>query len=354
MTSEEFRTDPMFLRNQFDSNGIFEIPLIRKDEIDLDDVELIGYDKLCNQEYEKIVHFFLDDYKFEVLWRDPEPRIERLRKYKAVLSPNYSLYTEMPLSLKIYNTFRSRWCGAYLQSKGITVIPTVAWGEPDTFWFCFDGIQKNSIVAVSTLGVRTEKNLFLQGYSEMIRRIAPKAIICYGKPFDEMKGNIIKIDYEKTNNFVKNFSMLSHIEPAMPSSLYQKTFSGCIEINHQGMGAAHTDNSEQEQEATADIPQVKLDDLPENVRNSYNNYKKNDWKGNYHGQSKGTRSGSMWENRNNQLPTSKGSKAITYREFDINNRTFGSRRDSFRFVIGSDGHVYYTTDHYRTFFEIIE
>ena len=120
------------------------------------------------------------------------------------------------------------------------------------------------------------------------------------------------------------------------------------------MGAAHTDNSEQEQEATADIPQVKLDDLPENVRKSYNNYKKNDWKGNYHGQSKGTRSGSMWENRNNQLPTSKGSKAITYREFDINNRTFGSRRDSFRFVIGSDGHVYYTTDHYRTFFEIIE
>ena len=31
----------------------------------------------------------------------------------------------MPLSLKVYNTFRSRWCGAYLQSKGIKVIPTV-------------------------------------------------------------------------------------------------------------------------------------------------------------------------------------------------------------------------------------
>lgn len=75
----------------------------------------------------------------------------------------------MPLSLKVYNTFRSRWCGAYLQSKGIKVIPTVAWGEPNTFWFCFDGIEKGSIVAVSTLGVRKEKALFMQGYNELVQ-----------------------------------------------------------------------------------------------------------------------------------------------------------------------------------------
>ena len=75
----------------------------------------------------------------------------------------------MPLSLKVYNTFRSRWCGAYLQSKGIRVIPTVAWGEPNTFWFCFDGIEKGSIVAVSTLGVRKEKALFMQGYNELVQ-----------------------------------------------------------------------------------------------------------------------------------------------------------------------------------------
>ncbi len=158
MTSEEFRNNPMFLRNQFAGEGVFEIPKLRKDKIDLERIDLIGYDKLSENQTDKIVHFFLDDYKFEVMWNDPEPRIERLKQYTAVLSPNYSIYSEMPLSLKVYNTFRSRWCGAYLQSKGIKVIPTLAWGDPNTFWFCFDGIEKGSTVAVSTLGVRTEKH----------------------------------------------------------------------------------------------------------------------------------------------------------------------------------------------------
>lgn len=200
MTSEEFRTDPMFLRNQFKGDGVFEIPKIKKEELELENVELIGYDKLGGNETDKFVHFFLDDYKFEVMWRDPEPRIEKLKKYKAILSPNYSIYTEMPLSLKVYNTFRSRWCGAFLQSKGIKVIPTVAWGDPNTFWFCFDGIEQGSVVAVSTLGVRKEKSLFMQGYNELIRKVKPEAILCYGEPFEEMQGKIITVDYARTNN----------------------------------------------------------------------------------------------------------------------------------------------------------
>ena len=46
MKSIEFRTNPMFLRNQFKGDGIFDIPLLQTDEIDLEEIELIGYDKL--------------------------------------------------------------------------------------------------------------------------------------------------------------------------------------------------------------------------------------------------------------------------------------------------------------------
>lgn len=166
---------------------------------------MVGYDKLNDSNNEQIVHFFLDDYKFEVMWKDPSPRIDRLKAQKAVLSPNFSIYTEMPVAMKIYNTFRSRWCGAFLQANGIKVIPTLAWGGPETFWFCFDGIEQKSVVAVSTVGVRKEKDLFMQGWGEMLRRLKPAKIICYGKPFPEMKGNIIKVDYAKTNNFEKGF-----------------------------------------------------------------------------------------------------------------------------------------------------
>lgn len=207
MTSEEFRKNPLLLRNRFERSGTFEIPLIHKDDVMLENLELIGYDKISSGKTNQVVHFFLDDYKFEAIWNNPAPRVERLSAFRAVLSPQYSVYSEMPMAIQIHNTFRSRWCGAYLQSKGIKVIPSVVWGEPDTFWFCFDGIEKNSIVAVSTIGVRNEKELFMSGYKELLRRIEPTNIICYGKPFDEMEGNIIYISYGETNNYQPKAAM---------------------------------------------------------------------------------------------------------------------------------------------------
>ena len=41
------------------------------------------------------------------------------------------------------------------------------------------------------------------GYNEMLSRIKPSKISCYGKPFDEMKGDIIEVDYAETNNLSK-------------------------------------------------------------------------------------------------------------------------------------------------------
>lgn len=73
MKSEEFRNNPMFLRNQFKGDGVFEIPKIEKEELKLENVELIGYDKPSENETDKIVHFFLDDYKFEVMWNEYNP-----------------------------------------------------------------------------------------------------------------------------------------------------------------------------------------------------------------------------------------------------------------------------------------
>ncbi|MBQ3497814.1 MAG: DUF4417 domain-containing protein [Clostridia bacterium] len=355
MKSIEFRTDPMFLRNQFKGDGVFEIPKIEKEEIKLENVELIGYDKLNENETEKIVHFFLDDYKFEAIWNDPEPRIEKLKKYKAVLAPNYSIYTEMPLSLKVYNTFRSRWCGAYLQSKGIKVIPTVAWGEPNTFWFCFDGIEKGSIVAVSTLGVRKEKALFMQGYNELIRKIKPQAVICYGEPFEEMMGKIITVDYAKTNNYVKRLAEeTKNTQDILSETHYTKTSYGYVDSFNKGMGTAG--NASNTPSSTSEkITQCKISDLPQNVKNSYYEYNKRGCKGTYAGQTPGTKAGSAWNNNPPILPqTDSKGNSLSYREFDVNNKLPGQFRDNERFVQSSDGKIYYTSDHYYTFQEIIE
>ena len=91
----------------------------------------------------------------------------------------------------------------------------------------------------------------------------------------------------------------------------------------------------------------KIDDLPKTVKDSYYSYEKVGWKGNYNGQTLGTKAGAIYKNLTGYLPkTDANGRPITYREFDVNNRKPGVKRDSERFVVGSDGSVYYTDSHY--------
>ena len=119
----EYRTDPLFLRNQFLGNGAWQIPNIPNCILtaeELDGLRLIGYDRAKNgndAHFNRMVHFFLYDYKFEDIWTAPEKRVEALKKYRAVLTPDFSMYLEMHPVMRLYNTFRNRWgwrlpCGA--------------------------------------------------------------------------------------------------------------------------------------------------------------------------------------------------------------------------------------------------
>ena len=146
-----------------------------------------------------IAHFYYDDYKFISAWREPDKYIERLQRFKAVIAPDFSLYTDFPITLQILSCYRRQWCGAYWQSLGIDVIPDVVWGTKESFRFCFDGIPKHSTVAVSTVGVKRDKDwnnetdsLFRDGYNEMLERLEPTAVLFYGDMIEGLEGNIIR------------------------------------------------------------------------------------------------------------------------------------------------------------------
>ena len=158
-----------------------------------------------------IAHFYYDDYKFVSAWREPDKYIERLRQFKAVVAPDFSLYTDFPIALQILSCYRRQWCGAYWQSLGIDVIPDVVWGTKDSFSFCFDGIPKHSTVAVSTVGVKRDKDwnneidtLFRDGYNEMLKRLEPTTILFYGDMIEGLDGNIVRSPsfYEQRRNML--------------------------------------------------------------------------------------------------------------------------------------------------------
>lgn len=207
MTSQNMRRDPLFTRNEFESCGEWGIPLVKKQEISTENISLIACSDTRSNESEANkkcgVHFFTDDYRFNNIYRNPEKSREKYSQYAFLLTPDYSTYADMDLWRQLESVAHNRWCGAYWQSKGLTVIPTISWSTPSSYKFCFDGVEKNSIVAIGMIGCKHNKAEFMRGYNAMLERLEPEAIICFGKPFPEMQGNIIPVDYMESRKVVR-------------------------------------------------------------------------------------------------------------------------------------------------------
>lgn len=173
----------------FESADGLGMPLIRKEEQRGAPRYLIPHRARIRTEEEVpggAVHFFLEDYRFEAVWKWPLRALPYLRGVGSALSPDFSLYPEHPLALQIFNVYRNRWCGAFWQAHGVSVIPTVGWSDEASYPFCFLGIEEGSTVAISTVGLERgsspeERELFVGGYEEMLRRIEPELVLVYGE-----------------------------------------------------------------------------------------------------------------------------------------------------------------------------
>lgn len=119
----------------FDGVGQFEMPKLEPVQVDLTDPKVIGFNYAIGEKHpeDKIVHFFLDDYQFERVWNDPDRYLPVLNKFRAVLAPDFSMYTDFPFPVQLFNQYRRQWCAAYWQEHGITVIPTICWSTEDSF-----------------------------------------------------------------------------------------------------------------------------------------------------------------------------------------------------------------------------
>ncbi|MDR1150946.1 MAG: DUF4417 domain-containing protein [Bifidobacteriaceae bacterium] len=169
--------------------GRFDMPVIRNEPLALDDLKLIRFSSVVRDETKDLdatVHFFEPDERFDEVWKNPDAYLAELGQYRQVMSPDFSLFADMPIAEQFINTFRSRWCGWYWQEHGMTVIPTVSWSTVRSFEFCFDGLMPDAVVAVSTVGVRDVEEAFMAGYRHLCRRVQPSQVICYGEPFDAM------------------------------------------------------------------------------------------------------------------------------------------------------------------------
>lgn len=166
---------------RFPGVGQYDVPEI-KPLYDFEQCEFIGFNQAqnCRIPHKKGVHFFLDDYQINRVWEKPVAYIDTLKSFKFVLSPDFSMYRDIPLAVQIWSHYKKHWCAAYWQIHEIRVIPTICWSDEQSYNWCFDGEPRKSIVAVSSVGTQNSKEskeLFEKGYIEMMNRLEPCLVL---------------------------------------------------------------------------------------------------------------------------------------------------------------------------------
>jgi len=159
---------------------------------------------LASSQYDAGVHFFVDDYRFERCWTQPDYYIPFLKKHPFVVQPDFSLYTDMPKIMQMWNKYRNHMLAWHWARQGIPVIPNVMFSDPESYEWCFDGLPLCSTVAISNVGVMRRKewrDAFLEGMTEAIRRLSPKRILFYGRIPKEYDFRSIEVLEFPSNSF---------------------------------------------------------------------------------------------------------------------------------------------------------
>lgn len=200
-------------------DGLLEIPIIKRPKqlkipraiVPFSRMEAVEPERFAVCEYE-------NDRDFADLLRDPSFYVRELRKYQAFITPDASLYWDMPLAAQIVNKYRNHAIGYYMQSKGIYTIPNVRWGDERTYTtkvfpekLAFLGVEKNSIVSIGSYGVvksKQEKIHFKAGLESMLETLAPEVVLVYGsmpdEVFKEYRSKTFFVSYPDWTSYVRS------------------------------------------------------------------------------------------------------------------------------------------------------
>ena len=175
-----------FLVEEADYEGYIELPKIKTSNYI--PRRLVPFSKAVSrswQDFDCWVMFYEYDVKFERLWNNPKKYLEKLKRFEGVISPDFSIYRNMPLVMQQWNTYRSRALAVWLGHNGIEVIPNVRFNDERTYNFCFDGIEKNKTVSVSTHGCirsRVDRDYFKKDLQSLLKNYPQKPLSYMAEP----------------------------------------------------------------------------------------------------------------------------------------------------------------------------
>lgn len=152
------------------------------------------------------LHFYIHDCQYGEILTNTKKYDDLISQFDGIITPDPTIIIGMPHCIQAASTYMNRAIGYYEQSRGINIIPNVRWGDPSTYDFCFLGIPKHSVVAISTHGAiakeKSTDNLlrryFKQGLEKMLEVLEPTDVIVHGfMPPDIFNDYIYQTDFHR-------------------------------------------------------------------------------------------------------------------------------------------------------------
>ena len=172
--------------------GKFDMPVLRPVTESADPHDLVPFNAAMTEvePEKKWYHFYIDDYQFERIWRAPKRYLDILRRFEGGITPDFSLYLNMPVAQQVWNCWRNRVMAYWMQEMGLNVIPNVPWSDEMSLEWALDGIPEDSVLAMSTQGAmcsRFFKHPLLNGLHELATRKRPRKLVVYGRFLEAWK-----------------------------------------------------------------------------------------------------------------------------------------------------------------------
>ena len=166
-------------------------------------IRSINYLKSTEDRKNYWFHCFTDDKNFHRIYNVFKDYLELLKQTKGLISADFSLFRDYDEQVLIDNCRANRMIDYAVQQAGIPMIPTAGFAGESSWEWCFDGLPKNSTVAITTNTVRDPeaKRLFVGGVNTMIKKIHPTAIVVCGKFPDWIQKRFPDIQVIKIPNY---------------------------------------------------------------------------------------------------------------------------------------------------------
>ncbi len=174
-----------------------EIPML----MDLQDaqvpLDIVPFTKAKNcADKRRYIHFYQHDKEFSDVLTATRNYVELFKQFDGIITPDCSMLIGQAKCLQEANTYMNRAVGFFFQKNGIPVIPNIRWSDESSFEYCFLGVPKRNIVAVSTHGCitsRDERVMFKKGLGALLEELDPKAVLVHGYMPDEIFGEFKEI-----------------------------------------------------------------------------------------------------------------------------------------------------------------